>query len=173
MFRCSYTKDGELIHCMLPYFSNSVHSIEQVSQRTSSKFYQLLNILSFLKTNMKFLTANQKYFELGGLSSHQSIQKCPFNKRNAVSLAILNIGAISSISFLLFQSNTFEDYTFSMYGTCCIASGAFNFNIFILKVTKIFKFIDHFEKVIEKRESQVFNIWVNYFKFIRISLFIF
>lgn len=106
---------------------------------------------------MKFLTETQKYLKLVGLTAHQSIQKCPFNVKNVVCLTVLYVASASAVSLMLFQANTFEEYTNSMYPTSCWICAGINFNVFIWKMDKIFEFIEHFEKLIEKRE---FNLLI-------------
>lgn len=87
-----------------------------------------------------------------GLGRHQSIQKCPLNKKNLQTLTLLSL-AVSSTSISLFHdANTFQEYTVSAYTSSSVLLALAGYLISIWKSQPICEFIENVEKTVNERK---------------------
>lgn len=99
---------------------------------------------------MKILQNVQNYFAMLGIRSSNSLQQHPFNMKNSVIFLIFTVLFFMSHIFLFCKASSLAEYADGLYQ--CV-TGDFihiDFVIHIYIVTKLVKFIDNFEKVIQK-----------------------
>lgn len=104
---------------------------------------------------MKFFRKIQECFAVIGINSHQSIQKCPLNARNAVCFLVFVLNLVSSIAYLLWEAKNFGEYSnaaFSISGaTICGATMA----TFIWMMPNLFRFFTSVENIANKSKLLV------------------
>lgn len=105
---------------------------------------------------MKPYQSVQNIFAVVGLNYIQSKSK----KALVMAWLIVSLGTSSSATFLIFEAETFEEYTTSTY----LSSGGFvlttMFTIMIFKMEEIFKFADSIEIIIDDSKSWLWTFLV-------------
>lgn len=97
-----------------------------------------------------------------GINQPKMFHQNPFNKRNLVSVVALVMFAVSAIGFLIFEAETFDQYSESFYVVatsicyteCCLA--------LVWKRRQIFQLTTDFETIIEKRNKNI-RLMYNFF----------
>lgn len=83
--------------------------------------------------------------------------------KNLTVLIILILNLIGGCIYLIYEANTFVDFSNSSYTVITSFVYCFDFAIHIWITTKLIKFINHFETIIEKSEQMdfkgIFNIY--------------
>lgn len=100
---------------------------------------------------MTLLQSSRKYLAMFGISPCQSLLNVKFFM--AAFANAINVG--SNWIFLIFEANSFQDYTNSIFLTSTVTMEAICFVLFNLKNSRIFAFIDLFDKRIENSELEI------------------
>lgn len=95
-----------------------------------------------------FQSAKENLAWLGIISS-QSNQKYPINVTNISVLLLFNLNLFANYMFLFIEAESFVDYTTGFYTTISSIVTCFDFIILIWVATKLFKFMEYFEDVIQ------------------------
>lgn len=98
---------------------------------------------------MKLFQLIQKSLAFLGIDSIQS--KCS-QRKFVMTWLIYGLAFISSVLFLVFKANTFEQYTNNIYLISANSMICFDFLVIALKKEKLFKLIIDLEKFIDKSE---------------------
>lgn len=78
-----------------------------------------------------------------------------FNYKVLIILMPILIFSISSLAYMIFQAETIEDFEDSFLIASASFATALNFSIIVFwKMTKMFKMIESFEKIIEKSKKK-------------------
>lgn len=101
-----------------------------------------------LNLNMKLLQSSQKHLAMLGISSNQNLT----NLKHFIA-ELNNISHFgSSCAFLLYEVNSFSEYTYATFFAATTGMIAACFSIFAIERHHIFKMIDIGEELIEKSE---------------------
>lgn len=94
--------------------------------------------------------------ELGILPSNLD-QKFSFNSKNLMVLTPLIFCAVSTVSFMLFEADSIQDYedSYLVSGAICMATINFSINA-IWKIRKMLKMIESCEKIVGKSNFPYF-----------------
>lgn len=92
----------------------------------------------------------QKYFAITGITSHQSIQRHPFNGRNLMVLLMSGMATASHCIYFLFIASSFIEYLTSAFWAFIMFYGFLIFANTIWKMTILFKYINRFNYIIEE-----------------------
>lgn len=95
---------------------------------------------------MKILEPNQAYFGTVGITRHQSMQWQPFNAKNLLESLKFCSSVVSSVGFLVYEANTFNEYTESVYCLSADIVVVIIFLMFIWSSEDFFAFIDGWEE---------------------------
>lgn len=107
---------------------------------------------------MKVLVTIENCAKVLGIRRLEPDQTNPFNRRNICVLLIYVLYFISTTAFLLFDANTFQEFTECFFAFITVLFISIGFLLNILKTTELFQLQDTVEKTIE-----------NYSKLIRIN----
>lgn len=116
-----------------------------------SEFYEVFKMRLALK--MKLFEIVRRNFAILGISPH----KHPFNRNSLETFFICGLSCILCGVFLICNANTFREYTESIYMTTMQMVIASIFTIVVVKTSKLFQFVDDFEKYIENRKLTTSN----------------
>lgn len=102
---------------------------------------------------MKILKESQKYFATMGITRHQAMQcQQPFNAKNSQQLVKFCLFVIPFGGFLIFEANSFKEYTESICFTSAIIVIAIIFLAFIWNMRNFFNFVDGWEECVKQSE---------------------
>lgn len=102
---------------------------------------------------MKLFQIIQKKFAFFGITSTQSIEAHPFNEKILLVYVVYGSTWISSVLFLVRRASTFEEYTNNIYITTATAMIIFCFTVVVLRMPKLFEFINKCERLTERGEE--------------------
>lgn len=98
---------------------------------------------------MKLFQLIQKNYEILGISSIEA----EFSQRKLVMTSLVfGLTTTSSCAFLIFQANTFNQFTMNIYISSACVIICIAFTIIALNQEKFFKLIDDYEKFIHESE---------------------
>lgn len=106
-----------------------------------------------MKTKIKLFRTIQTNFALLGISSHQSVQQCPFNVRNLLTIFSIGFSAISTTINLLYIASSFKEYADSVYVTSSAVLTFVIYLLFVWKMRLIFELVDDLEKTCNESEK--------------------
>lgn len=95
---------------------------------------------------MNVFQAVQKNFGILGICRNQS----RFNGRSLMVCLTSGLGTIVSALFLIYDANSFQQYTDNLYITSALAVGFFCISNLILKVNDLFALIDEIETTLDQ-----------------------
>lgn len=99
-----------------------------------------------------FETIQRHYNSLGISSSHQLIQKYPFNARIFIGFLIFGVNAVSQFIYIVFVASDFMEYM----NVICASSGStiifVCYAAIVYKKNRLFKTIDNIEQLIDSSE---------------------
>ena len=105
---------------------------------------------------MKLFQGAQTTYGILGITPHQSIQKYPINWK----ILMVSLFHVSNITFCLMNyekevksANSFAEYSDWIFLFTSVVSVATYFAITVLHSSKLFKYIDNCEKIVQKSES--------------------
>lgn len=98
---------------------------------------------------MKLFEFIQKKFEILGISSNSS--KCTQEKL-VMTCLIYGLSTTSSVAFLVFKANTFEEYTSNIYMTSTLIMISIFFVTLAIKKEKLFKLINNVKQFFDESE---------------------
>lgn len=101
---------------------------------------------------MKIFRKFQRILKTLGLAPNQSRT----NEKLVMTWLILSLGTIAGAIFLVFEAKTFQEYTNGIYTTSAGTVVTTIFTTMILKMEKLLRLIDNFDKTIVESEF-VFN----------------
>lgn len=102
---------------------------------------------------MQLFQSVQMNLAILGICPSQSMQiSCGFNGKMLKVAFFHGLSGILSCLFFVYEAHTFREYTDSIYMTSATIMVILYFLILILKMAKLFEFIDDFEKVISDSE---------------------
>ena len=78
----------------------------------------------------------------------KSSKNHPINVKNA-SVSILNCVSATSITILINEANTFDEYTDILFRSVSMATCGILYEIFVWKTTNLVEFINSFEDIIK------------------------
>lgn len=111
-----------------------------------------MKTVEFLNWEMKIFTLIREYFMILGIRPRKP-NESRLNCRNAMAMFSFVQLFIMTTTFFLFKAKTFREYAECFYGCVTALLNFVNFAIIVFwKTDKIFRTIDHFEEVIQKRE---------------------
>lgn len=97
---------------------------------------------------MKFLESSQNFFAMLGISSNQSLMNVNF-----FMVEFIGIGRVcSDLAFLIYDANSFREYTYSAFYISTATMADACFTILAIKRAHMFNIIEFGEKLIEKSE---------------------
>lgn len=99
---------------------------------------------------MKIFQSIQIYFAMLGIRLPQQNQKYSFNVKSLLVLFQLFVPIIFYHGYQIHKSQNFEEYTKVFYETATVAIATFDFIILVWWADKLYKFIAHFEIIIQK-----------------------
>lgn len=100
---------------------------------------------------MQILESIHKSLQIIGLSSHQSMQKHPFNARNLISLFVFGLNIICNFGFIVSgQTNDLMAFTDSVYITLTVICADSIFIRLILKMQQLFELINRLEDIMDQ-----------------------
>ena len=103
---------------------------------------------------LKIFKLIQKNFKVVGIEPSLVAQKYPINRKILVGFLMLSFSFIWNLMTILYEANTFVEYTQSIY-TCSLAALIFlALVILLLNVTKMFNLIDGCSKFANLSESK-------------------
>lgn len=106
---------------------------------------------------MRLFQCNKKSCELMGIHLSHSKQSCSFDFKTPLILLPNIIFFICSLSFLLFEANSIENYDESFFMTSASMASIANFLNVIWKMPNLLKMIANFEEKIEKSKQKHFK----------------
>lgn len=98
--------------------------------------------------NHKVFQLTQKYFATAGIVPNLAIQPYPLNGKISIGFLLLGSSLICNFKYTFYEARTFVEYTQSIYMCSIAALIIFALVIIILKVEKLFEFINGCEKLI-------------------------
>lgn len=101
---------------------------------------------------MEIFKSCRQYLMNVGINTHQSTRKHPFNARNVLALTVSALCVTSNIIFLLYDTETFEEYISTLYSLSTAMICKITFMIAMWKMKKLFEIFDGFQCVIGKSE---------------------
>lgn len=107
---------------------------------------------------MKLFQAIQNYFAIVGINSPQQKQKFPDNKKALIILMLLIINYLFVCVFLFRKAKNFEEIANTFYNAVTIIVIIIDHVIHIWKSDALFKFIEIFEKFIQKSEYKQLSV---------------
>ena len=115
---------------------------------------------------MKFFQSIQKNHVRVGICSKRTNES---NRKIALIFFLFGMSFTCSLVYLCLEANTFLEYSNNMYITTGSAMILIVYTINIFKMSKLFKFIDYLEEMIDEREldSQItfFYTYLNAYYF--------
>lgn len=96
---------------------------------------------------MKLFENNRKGGKFIGIEEGRT-----FTRRNVFVLLLYVLFFVTSTAFILFDANTFEDYSEAFFAWASVLFTGVGFLIYILQSKDIFRVIRHFEQIIENRQ---------------------
>lgn len=97
---------------------------------------------------MKLFQVIQNQMAIAGI---RPSQRTTFNRQNLIVLLLIGLSVISMTEFLLFDANTFQQYAKSFFAWISVFATFVGFYLIIVKSTDFYKYIEHLERIIEKR----------------------
>lgn len=91
----------------------------------------------------------QKYLKILGINSVQSTHKLPFNTRSLMILFLCSFFIVSSILYLFYVPNSFEEYIESINISSTAIVNTIFLLVFLWKIPKLFKFLKSLENIIQ------------------------
>lgn len=107
---------------------------------------------------MKIFHTIQKAFGILGFSSNQSLHRYPFNGRIWMGFVVFGICLISYLYYLFNIANTFMEYTQSVYVTGAVILIGSSYIIILIKMKKLFQFIDFVEDLPNGKASSLVHL---------------
>lgn len=89
---------------------------------------------------------------------HLTSIQVKFGVKNLVPWSAFATGFLISVGFILFQAETFQEYSECMYPLVTTLLNLGNFAVLVLQGGNIFKLIDQFERTMESREFYSFHL---------------
>lgn len=101
---------------------------------------------------MKVFQLTQKNFAIVGITSNWAIKSQPFDWKIFEGFSILSSSIICSLMYILFEADTLNEYTQSIYSGSVSASIIVCLMIIIINVKKLFQLIDICENIVNTSE---------------------
>lgn len=109
---------------------------------------------------MKVFQLTQKNFAIVGITSNWAIKSQPFNWKIFTCFSVLGSSIICSLMYILFEADTLNEYTQSIYSGSMTASIILSFMLVIINVKKMFQLIDICEDIVNTSELKTKKIGV-------------
>lgn len=94
---------------------------------------------------MQILESIYRSLRIIGLNSHQSIQKCPFNARNLISLLTFGLNLTCDIGVVIYGAKDLLECFDAIYLSFTILSAASIFINLVTKMPQLFEFLNSLE----------------------------
>lgn len=101
---------------------------------------------------MKIFQTIQKNFAMLGISANQTRERSSINFKNSIAFVLILLNFCSQFINLIFLADNFEEYTICIYAFFTVMMFEMEFGIHVWKMTKLFKFIENFQRLIESSE---------------------
>lgn len=95
---------------------------------------------------MKLAQIVQKNFAFLGISSNQP----RYNRQSTITFSMNGFGIIFSIIFLIFNANTFLEYTMNIFVTATLIAIWIDFMALLFKKEKLFNMIDELAEFVDE-----------------------
>lgn len=105
---------------------------------------------------MKLFETVQRNFASVGYSLLYSNQKYHLNARNMTVIFLLTINTLANGAYILYNTESFEEYLQDIYVTSTVAMVLVILMIFIALMSNVFKLIENLEQIVEKSMIKVF-----------------
>lgn len=102
---------------------------------------------------MKLLQEIQGNFAIVGVVLPRTSNSSVFNGRILILLTYLGLYSITTISFLFFDAETFQEYTLSFFACTTVLINYVGILTFTTKITDMFRLIEHLERIVANRKT--------------------
>lgn len=99
---------------------------------------------------MHILESIRTKLQIIGMTTHQSLQKYPFNDRNLVCLLLHGINVVCNLGFLISGTTDLMEFTDSLFLTITAILTASIFINLISKMQQLFEFINNLEDIVDQ-----------------------
>lgn len=90
---------------------------------------------------MKVIQRAQQISSYAGITAEQSLQKIPLNVKSGSALLVLSLSTILCVPYVLYDANTFLDYTYSIALLSSLLITTASFAIIVWKTKATYKFL--------------------------------
>lgn len=107
---------------------------------------------------MKIFETIRNYFAIVGITSQQSIQSHPFNRRNSLCLFVFGMGISLTFAYQFRRIESFQEFTDCFYEISTISVCGIGFASFIWEMVELFEFIDRLDDFVNKSKLEILSI---------------
>lgn len=115
---------------------------------------------------MKIFQCIQSNFAIIGITVDQARERTLLSLKHIIIFLAMSASTTTQVLSIMYLAETFEEYTFCMYGIFTVVMTQAEFAIHIWKMKQLFKFIENFEHLISSSElyrDLLINIFIPFY----------